>query len=471
MAQFTRREFLGTSALAAGAFALPGVSEARVGPNDILRVAVCGVKGRGGSHVSAFGGMKDVQVAAVVDIDERVAGNALDSIEKKTGKKPAYFQDFRKMLEDKSIDAVSIATCNHTHTLIAIHSVLAGKHVYVEKPLSHNVWEGRQLVNAARKHSRIVQHGTQSRSSGACRKAASFLAAGKLGKVQVARGLCYKRRPSIGKTSEEPVPQGVNYDLWLGPAPERPFTKNRFHYNWHWHWDYGNGDIGNQGVHEMDKARWYLGKTTLPNKVISVGGRFGYEDDGETPNTQIVLFDYGDSLMLFEVRGLDTDAFMTQKIGQIAHAEKGHVAGTAAFGPDNAKIAIDAKDDGRDGDHFRNFINAIKSGKHEDLNADVLDGHLSSALCHLGNISYRLGELQPMSKDAPFGTYDAGNEAFQRMREHLKANGVNLEKAQLRVGPLLSFDPQTEKFVGNDAANKLITREYRKPFVVPEVPA
>jgi len=486
MTQFSRRKFLGSSVLAAATFAgkglasaaegvgLPAVANtgpAKAGANDILRVAVCGVKGRGGSHVSAFSGMKDVHVAAIVDIDERVAGNAVDSIEKKSGKKPAYFQDFRKMLEDKSIDAVSIATCNHTHTLIAIHSVLAGKHVYVEKPLSHNVWEGRQLVNAARKHNRIVQHGTQSRSSGGCRKSAAFLAAGKLGKVQIGRGLCYKRRGSIGKTPEEAVPPGVNYDLWLGPAPERPFTKNRFHYNWHWHWDYGNGDIGNQGVHEMDKARWYLGKSTLPNKVISVGGRFGYEDDGETANTQVCLYDYGDSLMIFEVRGLDTDAFMTQKIGQIAHCEKGYLAGTTAFDTTGAKLGLDAKDDGRDGDHFRNFINAIKSGKHEDLNADVLDGHLSSALGHLGNISYRLGELQPMSKDNPFGTYDAGNEAFARMREHLKAQGVNLDKSLLRVGPLLSFDPQAEKFVGNDAANKLITREYRKPFVVPEVPA
>ena len=466
MAPVTRREFLGTAAAGAAALSVPGWSHAS--PNEVLRIAVVGVKGRGLSHVGEWAKMKDVQVAALVDIDETILDPALKTVERNGGKKPEIYKDFRKMLEDKSIDAVSVATCNHTHSLISIYSVMAGKHVYVEKPLSHNVWEGRKLVEAARKFNRVVQHGTQSRSASGHRKAAAFLAGGKLGKVKVSRGLCYKRRTSIGKKPDGPVPAGVDYDLWLGPAQERPFNANKFHYNWHWRWDTGNGDIGNQGVHEMDKARWYLGKNELPNKILSIGGRFGYEDDGETPNTQIALFDYGDSLILFEVRGLESEEYMGQKIGNLAHAEKGYVAGTAAFDADGKKMSMDVADDGRAGNHFRNFIDAAKAGKPEMLNAEVLDGHLSAALGHLANVSYRLGEPRGMEKDDPFGAYEDGNEAFKRMKEHLKANGVDLGKTKLQVGRLLSFDPKTEKCVGDEEANKLLTREYRKPFVIPE---
>jgi predicted dehydrogenase len=475
MPNITRRDFLGKTALAAGALAIPPVhvyaqaaSVRRAGPNDSVRVAVAGVKGRGGSHVSGFASMPDVGVAAIVDIDENVIDGAMKNVEAKDGKRPTYYQDFRKMLEDKSIDAVTIATCNHTHTLLSIWAIQAGKHVYVEKPLSHNVWEGRQLVKAARKYDRCVQHGTQSRSSGGWRKAVPWVQSGKLGAIKIARGLCYKRRGSIGKTPESPVPKGVDYDAWLGPAPVRPFTKNRFHYNWHWMWDTGCGDIGNQGVHEMDKARWTLGKG-LPNKVICLGGRFGYEDDGETPNTQIVVFDYGDSLLTFEVRGLETDKLMGVTIGNIGHCENGNLINSDAQDKAGKKVAIDYPDQGG-GDHFRNFIDAIKAGKPEMLHADVLEGHLSSALCHLANISYRLGELKPVATKDPFGSYEDGNDAHRRMLEHLTANKVDLEKTQMRVGPLLTFDPKAETFPGNDAANKLLTREYRKPYVVPENP-
>jgi predicted dehydrogenase len=486
MSTLKRRDFLKQSTMAAAAAALPAslagaAPSARAGGNDVLRIAVCGVKGRGLSHVGEWAAMKDVQVAAIVDIDETVIHNAMTTVEKKAGNTPIYYQDFRKMLEDKSIDAVSIATCNHTHTLIAINSVIAGKHVYVEKPLSHNVWEGRKLVEAARKYNKCVQHGTQSRSGGGHRKAAAFLAEGKLGPVKLSRGLCYKRRQSIGKKPDAPIPKGVDYNLWLGPAPEHPFNPNFFHYNWHWHWDTGNGDIGNQGVHEMDKARWYLGKNSLPLKVSCIGGRFGYEDDGETPNTQIVVFDYGDSQLMFEVRGLETEKYLlpgldpekhkgaAEGIGNVVHCKDGFVAGTSAYDYQGNKIPIEVKDDGRGVNHFRNFIDGVKSGKHETLNADVLDGHLSSALCHLANISYRLGELRPITKDDPFSC-EEGNEAFHRMRKHLKENGVELEKTQLRVGRTLSFDPKNEKFVGDPEADKLLTREYRKPFVVPENP-
>jgi predicted dehydrogenase len=472
MSKLNRREFLQRSAMAAAAAAVPVPAfahERRPGANEMLRIAVCGVKGRGLEHIGQWSKMKDVQVAAIVDIDETVIHNAMDRVEKNAGNKPVYYQDFRKMLEDKSIDAVSIATCNHTHTLIAINSVIAGKNVYVEKPLSHNVWEGRKLVEAARKYNKVVQHGTQSRSGGAHRKTATFIAEGKLGPVKVSRGLCYKSRKSIGKKMDAPVPKGVDYNLWLGPAPERPFNPNFFHYNWHWHWDTGNGDIGNQGVHEIDKARWFMGKNTLPLKVTSIGGRFGYEDDGETPNTQIVVFDYGDSQLMFEVRGLDTEKYMGEGIGNIVHCKDGYVSGTQAFDNTGKKIPMDVKDDGRAMDHFRNFIDAVKAAKPEMLNADVLEGHLSASLCHLANISYRLGELRPITKDDPF-TCEEGNEAFNRTRKHLTENGVDLAKTQLRVGRTLSFDPKAEKFVNDPEADKLLTREYRKPFVVPENP-
>ncbi|MFN3486827.1 MAG: Gfo/Idh/MocA family protein, partial [Planctomycetota bacterium] len=330
MRDLSRREFLLSAAAAAAASSAPEWASAAgpsrpVGANEILRVAVVGVKGRGLAHVSAFAKMKDAQVAAIVDIDENVIDQAMKIAERAGGRKPAFYQDIRKMLEDKTIDAVSIATTNHTHALFSIWSLQAGKHVYVEKPVSHNVWEGRKIVEAARKYNKICQTGTQCRSSAGLRRAIQFLQEGKLGKIKIARGLCYKRRGSIGKKPDGPVPPGVNYDLWLGPAPERPFNPNRFHYNWHWFWDYGNGDLGNQGIHQMDIARWGLGKNALANKVISVGGRFGYEDDGETPNTQLCLYDYGDAQILFEVRGLETEAYRGAKIGVVFHCENGYL--------------------------------------------------------------------------------------------------------------------------------------------------
>jgi predicted dehydrogenase len=467
MTTLKRRTFLGASLAGAGALAFPSLG--RAGANDQFRVGVVGVKGRGMSHVGELAKGKDVQIAAICDIDENIIEPAMKLAEKNSGTRPVHYRDIRKMLEDKSLDAVSIATCNHTHTLNALWAVQAGKHVYVEKPLSHNVWEGRKLVEAARKYGRVVQHGTQSRSSGNCRRTAAYLAAGKLGKISVSRGLCYKRRTSIGKEAERPIPEGVEYDLWLGPAPVKPFTRNRFHYNWHWMWDTGNGDLGNQGIHEMDKARWYLGKNVHPNKIVAVGGRFGYEDDGETPNTMVVVADYGDAQILFEVRGLETEAYLGEKIGNVVHAEKGRVSGTTAYDPDGKKLVMDAADDGRAGDHFQNFVAAAKAEKPEMLNADVLEGHLSCAVVHLANISYRLGEKRPIEKDDPFA-YESGNEAFRRMRDHLKANHVDLAKTMLTVGRTISFDPATEKCVGDAEADKLLTREYRKPYVVPENP-
>ncbi|MHC5001542.1 MAG: Gfo/Idh/MocA family protein [Planctomycetota bacterium] len=476
MSRIDRRSFIEQAVAATAALTVvPSVTLARPRrrnrPNETIRIGVIGVRGRGGVHVRSWLRMEDVEVAAICDADRNVIGRSMDAVKEASGRWPAYYQDVRAMLDDPTIDAVSIATQNHWHTLAALWAVQAGKDAYVEKPISHNVWEGRQLVHAARKHGRIVAHGTQSRSKLAYRDAIEFLRSGQLGDIKVARGLCYKRRTSIGLKPDGDVPAGVDYDLWLGPAPSHAFNPNRFHYEWHWNWDYGNGDIGNQGVHQMDVLRWGLGRTTLPTTVASLGGRFGYEDDGQTPNTQVAIMDYGDVVAVFEVRGLETPGFDgATTIGNVFHCTEGVLvfgnAGCAAFTADGEEIR--KFHGGDDMDHFVNFIEAVRARKAEQLSADALDGHLSSALCHLPNVSYRLGTPGSFAQDEPFGRFDAGNEAWERMREHLESNGVDLGATSCRIGRTLRFDPRAERFVGDGAeeANPMLTRAYREPFVV-----
>ncbi len=485
MSLFTRREFIEsvskTAAAMAAASALPAASAMplhRAGANERLRIATIGVRGRGLDHLNQWLKMADVEVAAICDIDENVIHGAVDKIEKASGRKPAFFKDLRKLFEDKTIDAVSVATCNHWHTLAGLWAIQAGKHAYVEKPMSHNVWEGRKLVEAARKYGKVVTVGTQCRSMKGMREAMEYLHSGKLGKVKVARAFCYKKRGSIGIEPETQPPKGVDYDLWLGPAPERPFTKNRWHYQWHWMWDTGNGDLGNQGVHQMDIARWGINKQELPRSTSSLGGRFGYKDDGETPNTQIVVSDYGDTQIIFEVRGLPCDKYKVVEkdagllIGDVFECTEGALvipsySSGIAYGPKGE--LLQKFGGGNDDAHFRNFIDAVKNNKPESLNATALDGHLSAALCHLGNISYRVGAPKPLSTENPFGGNGPANETYRRMRDHLKAENISLD-TPMTVGPALSVDPKAETIADNAAASKLLTREYRKPFVVPETP-
>ncbi len=477
----TRRRFVQGSAAVVAAFPRSARVPRLARPSDVVRVAVVGLNGRGANHVDAFRALEGVQVMALCDVDELVLAREVKKFRER-GASVGTHSDLRQVLERDDIDAVSIATPNHWHALQAIWACQAGKDVYLEKPISHEIVEGRMVVEAARKYGRIVQSGTQSRSSFAIAEAIAWLRTGNLGTLRLARGLCYKPRPSIGKTERaQKIPDSIDYDLWTGPAPLVPLERQRLHYDWHWFWDTGNGDIGNQGVHQMDLCRWALGQAELPPSVISVGARVGYDDDGETPNTQMVYFAYDPVPLLFEVRGLPRDrasregewgpamdSFLDVRIGVILHAEGGTLripsyTGAIAYDEEGQEIR---RFEGAH-DHFANFIAAVRSRKREDLAAEVEEGHLSSALCHLANISHRMGgalereAIRAGLKDSAVltGTYD-------RLCAHLEANEVDLEKT-LVLGPCLELDRPGERFKGGGRANELLTRSYREPYVLP----
>ncbi len=486
----TRRRFLQGTLAAAATVTIAGTkSSGRVlGSNETVRVACAGVNGQGSAHVGVYAKMDGVQIAYLVDPDTRTYGKNIKKIEGAGGKAPKTVQDIRKALDDKDVDAVSIATPNHWHALMTVWACQAGKDVYVEKPSSHNVFEGRIAVEAARKHKRIVQHGTQSRSDPGWAQVVEVIKSGQLGKLLVSRALCYKdggdgrsTRGNIGFAKPKAAPAELDFNLWLGPAKEQPFHENIVHYRWHWFWDFGNGDLGNQGVHQMDIARWGIPGATLPSSVFCLGGRFvgpgGKTDQGETANTQVAVLDFNGTQLIFEVRGLKSSKYKGAGVGNIFHLEGGTIVDKKFFPKGSEKAAplrkVEAKR-GPGGGAFGNFIAAVRSRKVEDLNADVLHGHYSSALCHLANICYRLGRdvsFEPRPSGLAVGDLrDDKNtlEALGRMEEHLRANGYNLGEAKLRVGPMLKFDAKAERFVDSPEADKLLTRDYRKPFVVPE---
>jgi len=482
MSKRTRRTFLKQSALAigaGGAFTIAGTkSSARVlGANDRVRIGIAGLNGRGSSHVGEFGGMKDVEIAYLIDPDTRTYAARLKQVASLSGDTPTTVQDVREALDDKNLDAISVATPNHWHSLMTIWGCRAGKDVYVEKPCSHNIHEGRIAVETARHYNRIVQHGTQQRSNLARAKEIAAVQSGEYGKLLVSKGYCAKPRWSIDFQKPENPPAELDFNLWLGPAPKQPFHRNLVHYNWHWFWDTGNGDIGNQGVHEMDVARWAIKGATLPRRVWSLGGRYGYEDQGQTPNTQMTVFDYGETLMIFEVRGLVDDKGTLskdpRKVTNEYYCEAGMIHESKFYPKEGGKPQplIDAGGHVGDGGNFGNFISAVRSRRSEDLNADILVGHYSAAHCHLANISYRLGAEEKFAKAKKKVGDD--NEfvaaTFDALRKNLtKGVGLKLKDLRCQVGPTLDFDAETERFVGNDRANAMLTRAYREPFVVPD---
>jgi predicted dehydrogenase len=496
MSDSSRRQFLTDSLLAAAAAAAAASPLASAwaaettetqskSPNEKLGIACIGVNGRGESHLQFFGGRDDTEVVVICDADSNVGEKRCDEVAKKqNGRRPKYVQDMRKVFDDKSVDCVTTATPNHWHALTTIWALQAGKDVYCEKPASHNVSEGRRMVEAARKYNRICQLGTQSRSAGGAQQTIEFVKNGGIGEVKVSRGLCYKRRDTIGPAGDYAVPSNIDYNLWRGPAPMastspyRGVTKGGsptpVHYDWHWNYLFGNGDLGNQGIHQMDIARWGLGVDTLPMAVISYGGRLGYEDAGNVANTQVCVFDFGPKTLVFEVRGLKTKPYKGAGVGNIIEGTNGYAVITdnyskgAIFDPDGKEV----KTFNAGGNHFANFLKAVRSRKKEDLNADIETGHLSSALCHLGNISYRLGKKMPTTEisEKLAATKLNGNsqDTLDRTVEHLSENSVKLDdKTQLQCGELLKFDPKTEKFVGNEKADAMLTREYRAQFTVP----
>ena len=487
-AKIHRREFIdqilagAVAALAAGGkptWANDAPAPRVVGPNDKLRVAVIGCNGQGGAHIGEWMRNPEVDLVAVCDCDPNAfAKHAKRFNELKTP--PVYVQDVRKLLEDKSIDAVSIATPNHWHALMAVWAMQAGKDVYVEKPCSHNVREGRVMTQWARKLGRMVQMGVQSRSMPGMRQTLEFVLSGKIGKVSHARAICYRRRDSIGQvTTPAPVPEGLDVNLWCGPAPHAVPIRQRFHYDWHWVFNTGNGDLGNQNPHELDKARWALGKNELPKRVVSMGGRLGYVDNGDMANSQLTIFQWDDALLISEVRGLEikTPPTIGRKAGPLGVANiywgtKGYLvtpsyASGVAFDYDGNELG--KWSGGSDKLHFENFAAAVRSRNYADLHLDVEDGHYSSALAHLGNVSWMLGERVSLGTRPTLAASEPHVVAtLEGFEQHLKENGVDFTDTPLVLGRELTVDPRTER-TGDPAADALFTRDYRKGYELPRV--
>ncbi|MFO7901690.1 MAG: Gfo/Idh/MocA family protein [Planctomycetota bacterium] len=498
MTRYSRRRFLGTSLAAGTAFyAVPHIVQAR-NANDKLGVAVVGVRGRGGSHIGAYLGDSRTEIKYVIDIDEKVGRSRAKQIQEKQDVAPRFVRDMREAFDDPNVDIVSTATPNHWHALCGVWAMQAGKDVYIEKPISHDVAEGSALVAAAKKYDRVCQVGTQCRSNPAIQDAVKFMQEEQgIGSVRFARGLCYKRRKSIGPLGDYPIPPEVDFNLWSGPAiyTDPKLTRSRFHYDWHWQRLYGNGDSGNQGPHQFDIARWGLGVMTHPVSVITYGGRLGYKaerndpdyvDAGDTPNTEVSIFDYGDKCIVFETRGLSVNDSADEELNKLFKSTKGNKIGVVFYGTDGYLvqrsythcIAYDKdmnviKEFKGGGNHYGNFLDACVSRDPETLNSDALEGHLSASLAHLGNISYYLGEKNFIAPDelkqtvSGVKSLDNNVATAERTIQHLRDNDVDLKKYPLSLGPKLTFDPRREVFPDSAEATEMVSRKYREPFVCP----
>ena len=431
-----RRDFIATGT-AAGVAQLLGTSRTWAGANDRIRLAIIGLGGRGRDHMRQALQIPGIEVAAFCDPDENCMTQKAAEFESLAGKRPELHQDLRRVLEDRNVDAVTIASCNHWHALAAIWACQAGKHVYVEKPVCHDMFSGAQMVAASRKYNRIVQGGTQRRSNGYIRRGIQALREGMIGDVYMARCVHYQERPSLGFKSPGNPPAGLDWNLWVGPGPMQPFHGNLHPYNWHWFWDFGNGELGNNGVHFMDVARWGLNKK-LPSSVHSVGGRFGYKDQAQTPNTQLVTYSFEDETeMVIEIRGRYTNGEDGLTSGVAFHGSKGYMildsrgrskvflGGRSTPEADLGRLDDIEWNGHEESSHLKNFFDAVREGKRDMLTAEIHETYLSTVFCLLGNISHRL-------------------------------------KRELR------FDPGTQRCVGDREADTMLRDRYRPPFSVPE---
>ncbi len=483
-----RRQFLKQSLTAAAGTYL-GLSLCKpgsvLGANNDIRVAVVGVGGRGSGLIYNFHEIEGVRVVAVCDADKQRVDDNLKKLKERdenAGDVQGYV-DFRKILDRKDVDVIAIASPNHWHSLMTVMACQAGKHVYSEKPVSHAIWEGRKMVEAARKYDRIVQTGTQQRSCPAVQEAARDVQSGKYGKVLWVHCSRLNSRQPIGKVTEpQPVPETVDYNLWAGPAPMTPVMRKSFHYDWHWQWNWGNGEMANWGVHYVDDLRHILGWNDVPTKVVSAGNRFLWDDNGETPNMLFSLLEHGDVKVVVEIRNLpdpkrrggNTGAvYLDRRDGNYIQCENATVrisrGGGWAYDNDGNKIHQYKGDAGAN--HVRNFIGALRSGRREDLNAEIEVGHLSTAMCHQANISFLAGaEASPEEARESFKSHEDAANTLKDVLEQLDGNGVDLTKQKLILGPQLTFDREQERFVGENAdkANKFVKCSYREPFVVPE---
>ena len=504
-----RRRFLEASASVASLTALGGMRTVHAqqevtdaSSNSKMNAAIIGTGGRGGSHIQEMLRAEGVTISHICEVDEGKANQRATEIEGKQGQRPIIEKDIRRLIEDKSIDVVTIATPNHWHALGGVWAMQAGKDAYIEKPVCHNIAEGAALIATARKYNKMCQVGTQCRSSTACIEAVNFLQEGGIGTVNFARGLCYKRRKSIGAKGGYDIPAGVNFDLWSGPATytDPKLTRSRFHYDWHWQRHYGNGDLGNQGPHQTDIARWGLGIDAHPMTITSYGGRLGYQaerkdadyvDAGDTANTEVTVYDYGEKCIVFETRGLSVDNSRDELLNKLFASTRGNKIGVVFYGSDgylvqrsyglcvafdkDLNVIKEFKHSGNlNSMHFGNFLEACRTRNQSLLTADVREGHLSAGMSHLGNISYYLGESNHVTTDelkekvGGLKSLDDNLATLDRTVAHLEDNEVDLELYPVSLGPTLKFDPEKEVFTNNDAANELLTREYRDGYTCPK---
>ena len=478
MARTTRRDFLKTSsAIVAGStFLISGTKASGkiIGANDRLRIAVAGLNGRGGAHIRGWKGQKNVEIVSLIDPDSRVLAGRLKNNPGATG-----FADVRKALEDKNLDAISIAAPNHWHSLMTIWAAQAGKHVYVEKPMSHDIAEGRVVVEAQKKYGIVIQHGTQRRSHAGIAGLHEALQDGRLPKLKIAYGYCCKVRGGIGTKQPETPPAHVDWNLWKGPAMIDDYHANFVHYNWHWFWKTGNGDLNNQGTHQLDVARWALDKDqTHPVRVMALGGRFKWNDQGETPNTMFGIAEYPNGqYVLFNVRNVGYEGYKQQVFNEYYLEDGSKITGEGRYEihrpgekPEPLKLE---RGHVTPGDAFGSFINAARAGDPSMANGNAMDAHYGCVMGHLINNSYRLGKKMPFNaKAASFGDNKDAADHFLKLHEIMRDGvGVPEDKAEYTVGPWLSFDAETERHVGDHAeeANALLKDQNRTGFQVPSV--